>query len=123
MGEPEMISDRDVLCSIARMDIWWCRACSSRRWSRASGRRYYTDVIGLAILREFEGIVFLKVSNGYGGHTQIIGLFRESSPASFPKNPREPVHLESTSLHHFALEIDRATLAPNWIGSSAWVSR
>jgi catechol-2,3-dioxygenase len=28
-------------------------------------------------------------------------------PVPFPKDPREPVRLEATSLHHFALEIDR----------------
>jgi catechol-2,3-dioxygenase len=70
-------------------------------------KRFYTDVIGLDILREFEGIAFLKVSNGHGGHTQIIGLFHESLPVPFPKDLREPVHLEATSLHHFALEIDK----------------
>jgi catechol-2,3-dioxygenase len=70
-------------------------------------KRFYTDVIGLDILREFDGIVFLKVSDGYGGHTQIIGLFHESLPVPFPRDAREAVHLEATSLHHFALEIDR----------------
>ncbi len=70
-------------------------------------KRFYADVIGLDILREFEGIAFLKVSNGHGGHTQIIGLFHESLPVPFPKDLREPVHLDSTSLHHFALEIDK----------------
>ena len=69
-------------------------------------KRFYTDVIGLDVLREFDGIAFLKVSDGYGGHTQIVGLFHESLPVPFPKDPREPVRLESTSLHHFALEID-----------------
>ncbi len=70
-------------------------------------KRFYADVIGLDVLREFEGIASLKVSNGYSGHTRIIGLFHESLPAPFPKDPREPVHLEATSLHHFALEIDK----------------
>ena len=70
-------------------------------------KRFYTDVIGLDVLREFDGIVFLKVSDGYGGHTQIIGLFHESLPVPFPRDAREAVHLEATSLHHFALEIDR----------------
>jgi hypothetical protein len=28
-------------------------------------------------------------------------------PVPFPKDPREPVRLEGTSLHHFALEIDK----------------
>jgi catechol 2,3-dioxygenase-like lactoylglutathione lyase family enzyme len=69
-------------------------------------KRFYVDVIGLDILREFDGIAFLKVSDGYGGHTQIIGLFHEALPVPFPKDPREPVRLEGTSLHHFALEID-----------------
>lgn len=70
-------------------------------------KRFYTDVIGLDVLRDFEGITFLKVADGHGGHTQIIGLFHESLPAPFPKDRRGPVHLETTSLHHFALEIDR----------------
>ena len=71
-------------------------------------KRFYPDVIGLDILREFERIAFLKVSDGYGGHTQIIGLFHESLPVPFPKDLREPVGLETTSLHHFALEIDKS---------------
>ncbi len=70
-------------------------------------KRFYADVIGLDVLREFDGIAFLKVSDGYGGHTQIIGLFHESLPAPFPKDARVPVHLVGTSLHHFALEIDK----------------
>lgn len=71
-------------------------------------KRFYTEIIGLDILQEFEGITFLKVSDGYGGHTQIIGLFHESLPVAFPKDPREPVNLARTTLHHFALEIDRS---------------
>jgi len=71
---------------------------------------FYTDVIGLDGLREFEGVTFLRVADGYGGHTQIIGLFHESLPVPFPKDPREPVHIEATSLHHFALEIGRGRL-------------
>lgn len=69
-------------------------------------KRFYIDVIGLEVLKEFEGITFLRVADGYGGHTQIIGLFHESMPA--PTNaPRGEVRIESTSLHHFALEIDK----------------
>ena len=73
----------------------------------AAVKRFYTDVIGLDVLREFEGITFLKVAEGYGGHTQIIGLFQESVPGPF--NPRrDPVRVENSSLHHFALEIDKS---------------
>ena len=70
-------------------------------------KRFYIDIIGLDVLREFDGITFLKVADGYGGHPQIVGLFHESLPVPFPNDPREPVRLEATSLHHFALEIDK----------------
>jgi catechol 2,3-dioxygenase-like lactoylglutathione lyase family enzyme len=75
-------------------------------------KRFYTDVVGLDVLREFDHIAFLTVSDGHGGHTQIIGLFHESVPPPFPGDPREPVRLEATSLHHFALEIDQADYGP-----------
>ncbi len=74
----------------------------------AAAKRFYTEIIGLDVLHELERIVFLKVADGYGGHTQIIGLFHESLPAPFVGDPREPVRLERTTLHHFALEIDKA---------------
>ena len=32
-------------------------------------KKFYTDVIGLDVLREFEGITFLRVAAGHGGHT------------------------------------------------------
>lgn len=71
-------------------------------------RRFYTETIGLDVFREFDGITFLKVSDGYGGHTQIVGLFHESMAVPFPMDLRDPVRLAGTSLHHFALEIDKA---------------
>jgi catechol-2,3-dioxygenase len=68
--------------------------------------KFYTDVIGLDVLREFEGITFLRVAAGHGGHTQIVGLFEASLPDPFGRH-RGPVDAGATSLHHFALEIDR----------------
>jgi catechol-2,3-dioxygenase len=70
-------------------------------------RAFYTNVIGLDVLQEFEGITFLKVADGYGGHTQIIGLFQESMPVPFQNAARHHVRVEQTSLHHFAFEIDK----------------
>lgn len=69
-------------------------------------KKFYTDVIGLDVLREFDGIVFLEVARGHGGHTQIVGLFQASLPDPFGDH-REPVEPKATSLHHFALEIDK----------------
>jgi len=68
---------------------------------------FYTTVIGLDVLREFEGITFLRIANGYGGHTQIIGLFHESMPVAFHNAERGQVSIAHTSLHHFAFEIDK----------------
>ena len=42
-----------------------------------------------------------------GATLQIVGLFHESMPVPFPEDLRGPVRLEQTSLHHFALEIDK----------------
>ena len=89
-------------------------------------RDFYHQVIGLEILKEFDGIAFLTIAPGVGGHTQIIGLFHESMPVpyadvrwekpgapvmregAFAEDKRENVDLAHSSLHHFALEIDRA---------------
>ena len=70
-------------------------------------KRFYTDVIGLDVLREFDGIAFLRVAAGHGGHTQIVGLFRESLPDPFGGR-RSAVDARRSSLHHFALEIDKS---------------
>ena len=69
-------------------------------------KKFYTDVIGLDILREFQGIAFLRVAAGYGGHTQIVGFFEASLPDPFGTH-RSSVDACATSLHHFALEIDK----------------
>ena len=37
--------------------------------------RFYREVIGLEILREFATSVFFTVAPGYGGHTQVFVLF------------------------------------------------
>ena len=43
---------------------------------------FYTDVVGLELLRRFPDSAFFKVAEGYGGHTQILALFdRTKKPA------------------------------------------
>jgi len=69
--------------------------------------QFYTTVIGLDVLRKFEGITFLCIANGYGGHTQIIGFFHESMPVPLHNAERDRVSMTQTSLHHFAFEMDK----------------
>jgi catechol 2,3-dioxygenase-like lactoylglutathione lyase family enzyme len=75
---------------------------------RARMRAFYTEVIGLEIMHEIPGYTFLRIAAGHGGHTQILALFEASVPTPFADARRAEVQVEHTSLHHFALEIDRA---------------
>ena len=62
--------------------------------------RFYTEVVGLEVLRKFPGIVFYKIGNGYAGHTQILALFHHSV-RNRPVRDTKSV----SSLFHFALAI------------------
>ena len=39
-----------------------------------SMQRFYEEVIGLELMKRFPHAVFFKISEGYGGHTQILAL-------------------------------------------------
>jgi catechol-2,3-dioxygenase len=39
---------------------------------------FYQEVLGLHLLGEFPSGALLKIAEGYGGHTQVIGLFHRS---------------------------------------------
>ena len=63
----------------------------------AAMKRFYHDVIGLAILSDSPKSVFFKVNEGFGGHTQVLVLFDRSVP----------VGAERTTLDHIAFTIAR----------------
>jgi catechol-2,3-dioxygenase len=69
---------------------------------------FYVRILGLELMKEFEGIAFFKIAEGYGGHTQILGMFLESHPLPVPEPARTAVNHLTTSLHHFAFEIEKA---------------
>jgi catechol 2,3-dioxygenase len=67
---------------------------------------FYQKTLGLEMLRRFgDDIVFLRVAEGYAGHTQIVGFFRQEMPSNFRRRAWRGHAPESTTLHHFALEI------------------
>jgi catechol-2,3-dioxygenase len=41
-------------------------------------KRFYQEVLGLQLLGEFASGALLKIAEGYGGHTQVLGLFHRS---------------------------------------------
>ncbi|HXD08818.1 MAG TPA: VOC family protein [Anaerolineales bacterium] len=58
-------------------------------------QKFYEEVVGLEVLRRDESFVFLKVAEGYGGHSQNLALFEASNTL----NPQE------STLHHIALSV------------------
>lgn len=64
--------------------------------------RFYEHVIGLERLsgNANSAIVFLKISEGVAGHTNVLALFRQDSEA-----PEPPATGTRSSLHHIALSL------------------
>ena len=58
-------------------------------------KRFYQEVLGLEVLGEFPTAVLLTIAAGYGGHTQVLGLFDRSVP----------VGPERTTVDHIAFTI------------------
>ena len=58
-------------------------------------KRFYSSVLGLEILGEFDRAVFFKIAKGYGGHTQVLALFDRSVQ----------VGPERSTVDHFAFTI------------------
>ena len=61
-------------------------------------REFYDKVVGLQLMREFPGIAFFRLGDGYGGHTTILALFDRDTA----------VGTRQTTLDHFAFTIDVA---------------
>jgi catechol 2,3-dioxygenase len=67
---------------------------------------FYRDVLGLELLKRFgDDVAFMRVADGFGGHTQIIGFFRKEMPSNFRQRQWSGHEPERTTLHHFALAI------------------
>ena len=43
---------------------------------------FYRETLGLEALGEFPTVVFLRIAEGYGGHTQVLALFDRSVEVS-----------------------------------------
>lgn len=74
-------------------------------------QEFYENVIGLEILQRFKDNVFFKVAPGYGGHTQVLGLFDESVPLNHRSHTLAGINAQASSLHHIAFTISLADFA------------
>lgn len=70
---------------------------------------FYQDVIGLELLSggPKAGITFFKISEGFGGHTSVLALFRHDQGRAelHPQSDQPPETGARSSLHHIALSL------------------
>ncbi len=68
---------------------------------------FYADVIGLEVIEGdySDSIVFLRVGQGFAGHTSVVALFTA-------EGDEEPEAGGDSSLHHLALTVKAEELAP-----------
>jgi len=69
-------------------------------------QRFYEDVVGLKLIKRFENAAFLKVADGYDGHTQVLALFDRKGEAG--DTGLDPL---KTTVDHIAFEIGLADFA------------
>lgn len=71
---------------------------------------FYRDILGLEVLSDRGAIVFFRLGESYGGHTQVLALFDHAAPqlALHAQDDIRPQTGARSSLHHVALTIDAA---------------
>jgi len=72
---------------------------------------FYSDIVGLDVIEGdyADNIVFLRIAEGFAGHTQVVALFTTDD------EEMEEEELEvggNSSLHHLALTVKAEDLAP-----------
>lgn len=68
---------------------------------------FYRDIVGLEVIEGdyADDIVFLRVGEGYAGHTSVVALFTVEDEDEIEAGA-------DSSLHHLALTVKAADLAP-----------
>lgn len=71
---------------------------------------FYRDVLGLELMEgnAADGIVFFRIAEGFGGHTQVLALFDKKMsgrPGLHPTEIDAPETGARSSFHHIALSL------------------
>ena len=72
-----------------------------------SMKDFYANTIGFKLMSESDDYTFFKIADGVGGHTQTLALFAKSNLNAF-KEELNTVKQKNTTLHHYALEIEKS---------------
>src|SRR5258705_9181712 len=68
---------------------------------------FYRDVVELEPFEVMENMQFFKVSEGFKGQAQAIGLFELGGGSDVDDTPFDGHDVRKTPFHHFAFIIDR----------------
>jgi len=63
-------------------------------------QKFYEEVIGLLLMKRFPNAAFLRIADGYGGHTQVLALFDRSKSPGY-----RGTHAAASTIDHIAFEI------------------
>lgn len=66
-------------------------------------QQFYTEIVGLPLMRRFEQAAFFKIADGYAGHTQILALFDRSNTPDY-----QGLDSAKSTVDHIAFAIDLA---------------
>ncbi len=70
-------------------------------------QRFYTEKIGLSLMKRFDHAAFFKIADGYAGHTQVLALFDRT---------QEPDYIgldaKKTTVDHIAFTISLDDFEP-----------
>jgi catechol-2,3-dioxygenase len=69
-------------------------------------QQFYEHVIGLPLMARDSTCAFFKISEGYGGHTQVLALFDRSQSAGY-----RGTDAATSAIDHIAFEIPLADFA------------
>lgn len=72
---------------------------------------FYRDVIDLEPFKQSGTMQFFKVSDGFMGQTQALGLFELGESSDVDDTPFGGHDVRATPFHHFAFIIDRKDYA------------
>jgi len=66
-------------------------------------QQFYSDVIGLPLMKRFPNAAFFRIADGFEGHTQVLALFDRSGRA----DDHAPAAAQ-TSVDHLAFAISKS---------------
>ena len=70
-------------------------------------QKFYTEVVGLPLLRRSPKSAFFKIAEGHGGHAQVLALFDRSAERDY-----HSPDITTSTVDHIAFEISLADFAP-----------